>query len=429
MSTLTYVIGVGIVGLVVVNLVATTYHSIVNLLRARDQREFSKLMWLERVERANANRSQQLLSGAAWNGIRKFVVDRKVPEADGICSFYLRPHDGKPLPLFKPGQYLTFQLPVKNVARPVIRCYSLSDAPRPDYYRVSIKRVPAPFDQPEAPAGLVSNFFHDHVREGMILDVKAPGGNFAIDLSDIRPVVLIGGGVGITPMLSMINAVADSRSAREVWLFYGVRCGSEQMMRKPLAELARNHPNLRIITCYSCPSDQDVPEEDFTVRGHVNVELLARYLPGNNYEFYICGPPPMMKALIPDLTEWGVPKHQIHTEAFGPASVKARGSAQKSSEEPAESEKPKSADATYTVHFQRSGKKLTWNGKYQNLLEFALDSGVELDSACCAGSCGTCQVAIKSGEIEYDETPEMETEEGCCLTCVGRPRTDMVLDA
>ena len=427
MSTLAYVIGTSIVGLVVMNLVSTTYHSVLNLLRERDQRKLSQLVWLERVERANAIRHQQQLSTAAWNGVRKFVVDRKVHEADDICSFYLRPHDGKPLPSFKPGQYLTFHLDVPERDRPLIRCYSLSDSPRSDYYRVSIKRVPPPRDRPDAPPGIGSNFFHDHVEEGSILDVKAPGGHFALDLSDTRPAVLIGGGVGITPMLSMIGAVADSQSDREVWLFYGVRCGSEQMCKQPLAELSRQHENLRVVVCYSLPSQDDVEGLDYTEQGHVGLAVLSRYLPSNNYQFYICGPPPMMKTLLPDLIEWGVPKEHIHTEAFGPASVKARGSAQQPTPQPAA--KTKAAQPTFQVSFQRSGKKVTWDDQHSNLLEFAMGCGVELDSACCAGSCGTCQIAIASGDVEYDEDPEHETEDGCCLTCVGRPKSDLVLDA
>ena len=131
----------------------------------------------------------------------------------------------------------------------------------------------------------------------------------------------------------------------------------------------------------------------------------------------------MMKSLLPQLQEWGVPKHDILTEAFGPASVKARGKTQVS-----KVEKP-AVTSSLQITFSKAGKKLTWDERFTNLLEFAAENGVEIDSACCAGGCGTCQVAVKSGDVTYDEFPECDVEDGCCLTCVGRPKGDLVLDA
>jgi len=142
----------------------------------------------------------------------------KVVEARDVCSFYLAPHDGKPLPRFLPGQYLTFQLRPPGQAKPIVRCYSLSDRPGvPERYRVTIKRVAAPPDKKEIPPGVASNYFHDHLQVGDILDVKAPAGQFVLDLQATTPVVFLAGGVGVTPLLSMINALAEARSSREVW--------------------------------------------------------------------------------------------------------------------------------------------------------------------------------------------------------------------
>ncbi len=163
---------------------------------------------------------------AAWPGYRSFHVERKVPEdsAGQVCSFYLVPEDGKPLPPFLPGQFLTFQLDIPAPAggtQTVVRCYSLSDAPQPNRYRISVKRAPSPIGSAHPP-GASSNYFHDLVEVGSTLKVRAPGGHFHIDRSD-APVVLIGGGVGITPMLSMLNWCLTAQPGREVWLFYGVR--------------------------------------------------------------------------------------------------------------------------------------------------------------------------------------------------------------
>jgi len=182
--------------------------------------------------------------GEGWTGFREFSVQRRQFEDEGrsICSFYLVPCDGKPLPSFRPGQFLTFRLDVSDPAEGepnnVVRCYSLSDSPRPDHYRVSIKRVPAPLDHPEAPPGVSSGFFHDHVQVGDHLMVRAPSGHFHLVEDEPLPIVLIGGGIGITPMLSILNSVLERGVEREIWLYYGVRNGSEHIVKEHLQALA-----------------------------------------------------------------------------------------------------------------------------------------------------------------------------------------------
>src|SRR5690349_958836 len=122
------------------------------------------------------------------NGWRKFVVAKKAPECDDVCAFYLKPHDGKSLPPFKPGQYLTFQLDIPGRDKPLVRCYSLSDGPRTEYYRVTIKKEKAPADRPDLPPGAASSYFTDLVTEGTILNVKAPTGHFFLDLGRTTPI-------------------------------------------------------------------------------------------------------------------------------------------------------------------------------------------------------------------------------------------------
>ncbi|MGH9808000.1 MAG: FAD-binding oxidoreductase, partial [Terriglobia bacterium] len=242
-------------------------------------------------------------------------------EADDICSFYFVAHDQMTLPRFRPGQYLTFQLRIPDQAQPVIRCYSLSDSPeRPGYYRCTIKRIAPPRDQPDAPGGVASSFFHG-CHEGDLVDVRAPSGNFFLDLNSTRPVVLIGGGIGLTPVLSMLNAICDAAVPRETWFFYGVRNRREHAMYEHLRQIAAGHPNVNLVVCYSDPTDNCIEGKDYDVRGWVSVDLFKKTLPSNNYEFYICGPPPMMESVTQGLREWGVPAADIHFEAFGPATV------------------------------------------------------------------------------------------------------------
>ena len=226
---------------------------------------------------------------ASWNGFRKFEILRKEREIAGVHSFYLIPHDGKPLPPFLPGQYLTFQLKIPNQPKPVIRCYSLSDSPHHwDYYRVSIKQVPPP-DKPDAPPGLSSTHFNDALKVGDILDVKAPSGHFFLDTTVHTPVVLVGGGIGITPVLSMLNTICESGSKRETWLFLGIRNSDEHLMKEHLDTLEREHENVHLRVCYSDPQENNVEGRDYHDAGWVSVDLFKRVLPSNNYEFYICG--------------------------------------------------------------------------------------------------------------------------------------------
>jgi ferredoxin-NADP reductase len=343
-----------------------------------------------------------------------------IPTAE-VCSFYLVPHDGKPLPPFLPGQYLTFQLRIPGIDKPTIRCYSLSDCAHPDYYRVTIKRTPPPKDRPDLPSGVASTFFHDQVREGEILDVQAPRGGFSLDLSKENPVVLIGGGIGLTPVLSMLNAVVASGSRRETWFFYGVRNRVEHVMKEHLERVARENPNVHIHVCYSAPIANDLEGRDYHHRGHVSVDLMKKLLPSNNYEFYTCGPPAMMNQMTKDLLAWGVPEGHVHYEAFGPATVKkvARAAAEQTA-----------ATATpLKVTFSRSGKECTWDSASASLLEFAEAQGVRIDSGCRAGNCGTCITAVRSGQFCYTIEPGAAAGPGTCLTCVSVPKGDLVLDA
>ena len=355
----------------------------------------------------------------AWNGFRKFKIISKVKETDDITSFYLSPHDGRELPGFLPGQFLTFQIPVPNQAQPVIRCYSLSDSPfHSDRYRVSIKQVPAPRDNPSAPPGLISTHFHDVLNENDIVDVKAPSGHFSMSMTKSSPVVLLAGGVGITPLLSMLNAITEMASQREVWFFLGVRNKKEHVMKEHLEMVARENENVRLNVFYSAPAETDVLSEDYHVKGRVNVENIKVILPSSNFDFYICAPPPMVKDLRKDLADWGVPKKNIHFEAFGPATVKG-----------CKADTGKGDSAKIDIQFEKSGKTLTWDSKAASLLDFAEANGVPIDSGCRAGNCGTCLTAIKSGKVELVGEPGSKPEEGSCLACISVPKENLTLDA
>ena len=311
------------------------------------------------LESDQAERERVELS---WNGIRKFYIDRKVEEAKDICSFYLKPHDHEPLAPFRPGQYLTFQLKIPGQPKAVIRCYSLSDSPaNREHYRVSIKCLGPPPNIPEAPPGLSSNHFHRDLNEGDIVDVKAPAGHFYLDESTEKPVVLIGGGIGLTPVWSMLNAICDSGGKRETWFFYGVTNRAEHAMYERMTEIRRQFDNVHIVVCYSGPAENCVEGRDYDHEGYVSVELFKELLPSNNYAFFICGPPPMMESITNDLEEWGVPDKDVKFEAFGPATVKRKPTPQSAQEAAA------AAGVGIEVVFERSNKTLYWKPAHGSL--------------------------------------------------------------
>lgn len=361
-------------------------------------------------------------------GWREFRVARREFEdaAQSQCSFYLRPVDGRPLPPFKPGQFLTFALDVKarsadsqTPPRTTTRCYSLSDQPDPAHYRVTIKRVPAPADHPEFDPGLSSNHFHDHVQVGDILRLKAPAGHFFLDPDPNVPAVLIGGGIGITPMMSMLRWCTAQQPHRMVHLYYGVRNSGDHAFKQQLQAVAASHPALRLHIVYSRPGEYDLLGRDYQHRGHVDVELLRRTLPHGRHQFYVCGPPVMMQALVPALAEWGVPVADIHYEAFGPASVKLPGTP----------EAPATVVAEVEVRFQRSRRTLTWDGADASLLDFAERHGIAVEPGCRSGSCGSCETRLLEGNVQYEHAPDHDVAADHCLLCVGRPSSALVLEA
>lgn len=412
-------LGLALLAILAIKLLLMLYSSLRAVFFEREQQHLSRERLKLQVKSAAAQFKQADQSKALWNGYRKFQIAKKIRECEDVFSFYLAPHDGKPLPAFKPGQYLTFQLDVPGRDKPIVRCYSLSDCHRKDFYRVTIKKALAPADQTGVPHGVASEFFCDKLKEGDILNVKAPSGHFFLDLQKPTPVVLISGGVGITPMLSMANAILESGSKREIWFFFGARNGDEFIQRDHLLKLAVEHENFHLHVCFSKPRETEQVGRDYQHAERVSVKLMKELLPSNNFEYYLCGPGAFMKSITDDLTTWGVPDSAVFFEAFGPATVKKTA--------------PKIAvDASapaLQVTFSRTGKVSVWNPQLGSLLDLADELGIKIESGCRAGNCGSCLVAIKSGNVHYVSEHGASSEDGSCLTCICKPKSDLVLDA
>ncbi|GAB3054214.1 NO-inducible flavohemoprotein [Virgibacillus ainsalahensis] len=251
-------------------------------------------------------------SPGGWIDYRDFKVMKKVVESDVITSFYLKPADGGAFPIYKPGQYITVKAEIEGEPNTHLRQYSLSCSPGEEMYRISVKREDAIGDNP---AGIVSTFLHEQVNEGDTLPISAPGGDFFLDQNDTRPLVLMSGGVGLTPMMSMLETVIKTQPDREVIFIHAARSGSIHAMKDRVKEITENHEQVTNYVVYDHPEEGEYCDKE----GHIDYEWLFSVLPTSNTAFYFCGPKGFMRAAYQNLKRLNVDDADIHYEVFGPA--------------------------------------------------------------------------------------------------------------
>ena len=252
-----------------------------------------------------------------WKGFREFVVEKKEKESDLITSFYLKPKDGKPIASFQPGQYLTIKADIPGEKYTHIRHYSLSDSPGQNHYRISVKREEASEDNP---SGIVSTYLHDDVQEGDVLQFSSPAGDFVVEPMD-KPLVLVSGGIGITPMVSMLKTYVEKSPDRDIYFVHSSRNGDIQPFKDRLSDLAARDDNVDYFVCYDSPSETDMQENRFDKEGHIDLEWLDSILPTNDADFYLCGPMPFLESMVGQLNRWNVPKEQVNYEVFNPVAI------------------------------------------------------------------------------------------------------------
>lgn len=253
----------------------------------------------EKIYAANA------ATPGGWRGARRFRVARKVPESAEITSFYLQPDDGGTLADFRPGQYLGLRLVVGG--EEIRRNYSLSAAPDGRDYRISVKR--------EA-GGVASVFLHEQVREGDTVEVFPPAGDFVLADSH-KPLVLISGGVGITPTMAMLDAALQG--ARPVHFIHFARNRKAHAFREAVDAHLAKHAQLKRFYVYDEHAGSDGAPH---ATGRLTSEQLAQYLPASrDVDAYFLGPKPFMRQVRRQLLELGVPQAQTRYEFFGPASA------------------------------------------------------------------------------------------------------------
>lgn len=371
------------------------------------------------VEAAATAARARLATLPAWEGARPLRVSAIVDESPTVKSFYLTDPQGRPLPDFLPGQHLTVALPTAPGGPATIRCYSLSDRPRAEYYRLTVKRQEPPRDAPETAPGIGSGWLHDRVEVGDAIDCHAPRGVFFYNPLEPRPAVFIGAGVGVTPLVSMLAAARHAGTLAPTHAFLSFTDGTSLLFRDTLNELRREDtPESSVRVALTRPAADDQLGVDYDLRGRVTIETLRRELPSSNFDFYVCGPPSMMQSLVPDLLEWGVPAEAIHYEAFGPASVSSPGSVA-----------IQDRAVGSPVRFDADEEAVVWDGAYQTLLELAEARGVPIGSGCRAGNCGACRVRIVEGAVATLKRPGMAVADGECLACISLPDGPVLLES
>lgn len=249
-----------------------------------------------------------------WNGWREFAVESTKPESEVIRSFVLTPKDSGRVMRHRPGQYLTFALDLPEAGH-LKRNYSISSAPEDRSYRISVKREA----RPGVPPGLASNWLHDHAGPGTILKVAPPAGEFFLEEKEDNPVVLVSGGVGFTPMLSMLEHIVRSGGSRPTWYIHGAESGLVHAMGKHVHDLAATVGNITVCTFYNAPEPGDEAGRDYDQRGLISGDWLASNTPKNDAVYYLCGPRPFLRSMIGGLARVGVPLGRIRYEFFGPA--------------------------------------------------------------------------------------------------------------
>jgi ferredoxin-NADP reductase/MOSC domain-containing protein YiiM len=352
----------------------------------------------------------------ATPGFRPLKVARMDRESRSVVSLVLEPVDGRPLTVPLPGQFVVLRLRPQADAPPVLRSYSLSGLPDAARYRITIK---------EEPLGIASTYLSTLVRTGDVLDVSAPRGGFTLQSGD-RPVVLLSAGVGVTPVLAMLHALAAHTAPRPVWWIYGARNRLDHPFAREVRDLLAMLPQARSHVRYSRPEASDRLGVDFDAAGRLTVTVLEKLGVPHEADFYVCGPAAFLWDFTAGLGAWGVARDQLHTETFGsgkPITPGVKEEARRLPHAPAGS-----PGKGPRISFARAGLTVSWDPRFQSLLELAEACDVPVRWSCRTGVCHTCECGLVSGSVTYDPEPLEPPADGNLLTCCSRPREDVVID-
>lgn len=369
------------------------------------------------VRNGNAGLISSISSPPAWSGFQTLRVRAVHRETREVTSVVLESVDASPLPAALPGQYLVLRLYPEKDSRPVIRSYSISGASDGGSYRISVKRETGPG----------SRHIADATQTGDLIEASAPRGGFVLR-SGTRPVVLLSAGIGVTPVLCMLHALASGSagSPRTVWWIHAARNAKAHVFLQESRQLLSRIPGSRSIIVYSQPDPADRLGKDFEIQGHLGFAALQGLGVPPDAEFYICGPTAFLKDMHRSLTSLGIPREAIHQEIFGPADSVEPGVVK------AEARIPhlpvQSPGNGPIVSFTRSGLAVPWDKKFGSLLELAEACDVPVRWACRTGVCHTCECGLLSGKLHYFPEPLDQPAAGNALICCSKPDSQVDLD-
>ncbi|MEU1625593.1 MOSC and FAD-binding oxidoreductase domain-containing protein [Streptomyces sp. NPDC020096] len=354
----------------------------------------------------------------AWPGFRSLKVSRIDPESSSIFSITMASTDGMALPAGLPGQFITVRLRPDTDGPPLIRSYSLSGRPGAAEYRISVK---------QEPHGAASTYLREHLTVDDVLEVAAPRGTFTL-AEGTTPVLLLSAGVGATPVLAMLHALADTGSKRPVWWLHGARDGLNHPFADETRALLARLPNSRAYISYSRPRDSDRIGIDYTAVGRLSAQNIRDLDPPQDADAYICGPTAFMEDMTSALGACGLAADRIRTETFGALSAITPGIVPQAGKVPHQPAHPPGQEPGPTVSFARSGLAVPWHPGYGTLLELAEACDVPTRWSCRTGVCHTCETAVLLGRVDYSPEPIEAPAEGNALICCSRPSADLVLD-
>ena len=349
-------------------------------------------------------------------GFRPLRVVQRQRESADVVSFALRPEDGLPLTLPVAGQFVVLRMRPRQDAPALFRSYSLSGPLSAEQYRISIKLERD---------GAAGSYLIGSVAVDAVLDVSEPRGNFTLRPGN-GPVVLLSAGIGATPVLAMLHALAADATSRQVWWLHGARDGGSHSFAAETRQLLGRLAHCRSRVWYSHPTEHDRQGSDYDTTGRVTVAAFEQLGVPRDADFYLCGPSPFLADLSEGLAAWGVDADRIHSEIF--AGVPTRLPGVVSAAAPLPHQPAPAAGSGPMISFARSGLTTRWRPRDQSLLELAEACDVPVRWSCRSGVCHSCESGLISGAVSYQPAPLDLPAEGNVLICCARPLEDVVID-
>ena len=365
----------------------------------------------------NAGLVPEAAAHPAAPGFRPLRVTAIDPESVDVLSLTMQSPNSQPLPTAMPGQYVVVRLQPVAGGPQLFRSYSLSGSLSTERYRISVKI------ETNGPAG---TYLREHMHVGDALDVSSPRGSFLLQPGE-RPVVLLSAGIGATPVLAMLHALAAECSTRQVLWLHAARDKEHHPFAAEVRRLMLSLPHGRSYICYSKPSSGDEMGKDFDATGHFSRSVFDAAGVPREAEVYLCGPNRFMAEMKEVLTTMSVVPERIHAEIFNGSESMTPGVVGSPTRAP---HLPRGeANTGPMVSFARSGIAVHWNASaYQSILELAEACDVPVRWACRTGVCHNCESGLVSGTVVYGPEPLDKPPDGNLLICCSQPTGDVVID-